>query len=259
MVLLPRVGLLMLVQALHPVESAKASKASLNLGDATLLVLDGATDDGMKLARQLLAKEGTAVNDVVELDDDSKGTPLAAAIHTTVTPNGENCMDLIHALLAHKDTDVNAALTAPDGSTWPPLVLAMKAVAAGVPTGPEIAKVLLAHDKIAVNAMTTSGEEGTTAMASLHMALAAAARGAAGGVELMQALLARSEIDADVAMVAPDGGKTTPLAKLAAMLEGAPNDANLHRAITLLHGKAKPLDDAEKQKLVESVVRKDEL
>ena len=80
MVLLLRLGLL-LVHALHYAEGAKAPKASsLNLGDATLLVLDGLEDEGMKLAREVLAKESTNVNLEVEVDDGSKGTPLAVAI-----------------------------------------------------------------------------------------------------------------------------------------------------------------------------------
>lgn len=252
-----RIGVLVLLQMLHSVESAKAPKgSSLNLGDATLLVLDGLADEGMKLANEVLAKEGTDVNLEVEYDDGSKGSPLAVAIHSTGKPDAEDCMDLINKLLAHKDIDVNKPLIAPDGSAVPPLMLAVKAVTAGSKIGVEIAKGLLANEKIAVNAMSSGGK---AKLASLHLALAAAAKGAAGGMEVTRALLGRSDIDADVEMVGPDGKAMTPLMKLATMLKESPSDANLQAAVALLRGRAKALEDPELQSLVAGAKGKDEL
>merc|ERR1711871_317818 len=130
-IMLLRLGLL-LVHALHCAESAKASKASsLNLADATLLILDGMEEEGMKIARDVLAQESTNVNLEVELDDGSKGTPLAAAVHSMASPDSGNCMELVKLLLVHKDIDVNAVLTSPVGSTMPLLLLAMRLVSAG--------------------------------------------------------------------------------------------------------------------------------
>ena len=119
-----------------------------------------------------------------------------------------------------------------------------------------MASALLAHQQIAVNAMTVGG---TTKFAALHMALAAAARGAEGGLELARALLARSDTDADLEMVGPDGATMTPLMKLATMLQDEPADSNLHKAIALLRGRAKPLVDDEMRRLVNSVGGKEEL
>ena len=101
-------------------------------------------------------------------------------------------------------------------------------VSAGNSAGLEIAKLLLAHEKIAVNAAST----GTSKLAPLHMALAAAAHGSEAGLELTKTLLARSDIDVGVEMVGPDGAAMTPLAKVASMLEAKPNDATL----VMLHG-----------------------
>jgi len=257
MVLL-RVVSLVLVQILHSVESARSSKAAtLNLGDATLLVVDGVTDEGMKLAEDLLAREDTNVNLEVEHDDGSKGTPLAVAIHAMGLPDAEDSMTLIGKLLARKDVDVNAPLTAPDGSTVPPLMLAVKAASSGAPSGAEMVKSLLAQEKIAVNAMSAGGP---SKIASLHLALGAAAKGSAGGMESARALLARSDIDADVEMVGPDGAAVTPLMKLALLLKEAPSDANLQAAVALLVGRAKPLADETLQNLVIGAAgKKDEL
>jgi len=235
MVLFLRLGLLLLT-SFRSVESAKAPKSqSLNLGDATLLVLDGMEDEGMKLAKELLAKESTKVNLEVEADDGSKGTPLAVAIHTMASPKAEDALGLIKLLVAHKDIDVNAALTSPVGSTMPPLLLAANAVTAGVGAGLEIANLLLAHESIKVNAATT----GTSTLAPLHMALAAAARGSEAGVELVKALLARSDIDVSVKMKGPDGVEMTPLEKLAAMLLDKPGDANIIKLQGMLEGSKK--------------------
>ena len=253
MVLLLRIVFLVLAHTLQSVESAKPVASSLNLGDATLLVIDGLADEGMKLAHEQLANEGTNVNLMVEMDDGARGTPLAVAIASMALPKSENCMDLVHALLAHKDIDVNAALTVKDGTTVPPLVLAAKAVNAGMPIGAEIAKALLEKEQIDVNAMSGGG---TAKLAPLHMALASAARGLTGGLELARALIERSDTDVEVEM-AP---AVTPLLKLATLLKEQPTNAHLPAAIALLHGRAKPLADAEMQALVESAVaRKDEL
>jgi len=251
-VLLLRVGFLMLMHSLHSVDSAKVKAATLNLADATLLVLDGLEDEGMELARSLLAKSDTNANFQVELDDGSKGTPLAVAIHSMASPKAENCMGLIHALLSRKDVDVNTALTFSDDSTAPPLLLAMNAIAAGVPVGMDITNALLAHDQISVNSMSAGG---STKLAPLHMALAAAARGVEAGLEVARALLARSDTDADVEMVGPDGTKMTPLMKLASMLQAQPSDANLLKAIALLHGRAKPLQDETLQTLIDEAMK----
>jgi len=247
---------LVLVHTLHTVEVECAKAASLNLGDATLLVLDGMVDEGMEMAREMLGKAGTDVNLELETDDGSKCTPLAAAVHSLASPEAVDCMDLVKLLLAQKDINVNAILTGPDDSKVPLLVLAMKAVTAGSSIGVEVAKALLAHEKIAVNAMTSGG---AVKLAPLHMALAAAARGAPGGMEVVGALLSRADIDADLEMVGPDGTTTTPLMKLASMLQEQPDDANLHKAIILLRGRAKPPADEEVKKLIDSVASKDEL
>ena len=182
----------------------------------------------MKIARDVLARESTNVNLEVELDEGSKGTPLAAAVHSMASPDSGNSMDLVKLLLAHKDIDVNAVLTSPVGSTMPLLLLAMRLVSAGNSAGLEVSKLLLAHSKIAVNAVST----GTSKIAPLHMALAAAAHGSEAGLELTKALLARSDIDVAVEMVGPDGVAMTPLAKVASMLQDKPDDATL----VMLHG-----------------------
>ena len=222
-----RLGFL-LVHALHYAESAKVKAAALNLGDATLLVLDGLQEEGMKLAREVLARKERDVNLEVEVDDGSKGTPLAVAIHSMASPKAEDCTELVKLLLACEDIDVNSVLTTPSESTMSPLLLAMRVVSAGKPAGLEISKLLLAHEKIAVNAAST----GASTLTPLHMALAAAARGSEAGLELTKALLARSDIDVAVEMVGPDGVAMTPLAKVASMLQAKPDDATLMK----LHG-----------------------
>jgi len=236
------------------VESAKEA-AKFTLGDATLLLIDG-EEEGMTMAKDLLARPDTNVNLQMEMDDGSKGTPLACAILSMAQPKAENSMALVRALLEHKDVDVNAVLKTKDYTKVTPLVVAMKAVAAGLPFGVEIAKALLAHDQIAVNAVT----EGPTKLAALHMALAAAARGSAAGLDLAGVLLARSDTDPDIKMVGHDGAVTTPLSKLASMLQEKPSDANVQKAIRLLVGRATPLEDPTLQRLVDqAVASKEEL
>ena len=215
---------------------AKKQASALNLGDATLLVLDGLVDDGMQIARVELAKDAD-VNIEIEADDGSKGTPLAVAIHTMATSKEDHAVGLLRLLLAHTKADVNKPLTSPVGSTMPPLLLAMTVVSAGVPAGLEIAKLLLAREDIQVNAASAS-VSGPSTLAPLHMALAAAARGMEAGFELTEALLSRSEIDVEVKMVGPDGEPMTPLMKLTAMLQERPDDENLKRLQTRLEASA---------------------
>jgi hypothetical protein len=228
-----RLGLLLMIDC---AAGAKKQASALNLGDATLLVLDGLVDDGMQIARVELAKDAD-VNIEIEADDGSKGTPLAVAIHTMATSKEDHAVGLLRLLLAHTKADVNKPLTSPVGSTMPPLLLAMTVVSAGVPAGLEIAKLLLAREDIQVNAASAS-VSGPSTLAPLHMALAAAARGMEAGFELTEALLSRSEIDVEVKMVGPDGEPMTPLMKLTAMLQERPDDENLKRLQTMLEASA---------------------
>ena len=182
-------------------------------------VLKAATkfEDGwaIKLDRALKA-EGADVNLLVE-DPNNAGnmvTPLLVVLKAIAERKGG--FAIFTTLLAHKDIDLNAAGSAPDGTKMTPILYAVLfAVHADTGHGEEnggehrhdsihAAGALLARKEVDLFA----GREG---MSLLGMALSAYAAGQLRGLAVARMLLKREEINVNELTYSDDGSQVSPI------------------------------------------------